>query len=84
MVSGNYAGFAEVQIYQLPSVLSLANSAATGVAATTAALNATLGCTGSVYRVVCLLEHGEWGDERRVVDQLGLCRLLDQRGLDAT
>ena len=51
VVSGNYAGFAEIQIYQLPSVLSLANSAATGVAATTAALNATLACTGSVYRV---------------------------------
>jgi hypothetical protein len=51
VVSGNYAGFAEIQIYQLPAVLSLANSAATGVAATTAALNATLACTGSVYRV---------------------------------
>jgi hypothetical protein len=51
VVSGNYAGFAEVQIYRQPAVISLTNSPATAVADTTAGLNATLACTGSVYRV---------------------------------
>jgi hypothetical protein len=51
VVSGTYAGFAEVQIYQSPPVLSLNNSAATGVGASTAGLNATLEYMGAVYEV---------------------------------
>jgi autotransporter-associated beta strand protein len=49
------AGFGEVQIYRLaPTPISLTNSAATGVTATTAGLNGMLACAGAAYDVYAL------------------------------